>query len=528
MAEVRELEVGVLLVERDTSARLRTPSPGRAGEVAVEAVLELAQQHVELLAPGGPGRRPPPTAPTVVAATPRAARATSSNSASVPGVPAAPARRHTPSVRSPSARVPRAEAYAVLPVIASSSSATSRTDRAIGPGASWLRGERHDALGAQRPTVGLRPTHAVERARAGDRAVGLGADRERRESGRQRGARPRRRAARAAVERPRVAGEPADPRPAAGRVRRAHVGPLGQVRGAEHDELPPRAASATSGESLSTTRPASASDPAVPGSPTASMLSFTSTGIPCSGPRSVPGGALGVERLRLVEGVGAHREDGPQLRSRRRRPRRCGRAARGSARPTSYARRRGRRRARRRSRSRGRPWRGAGRGTRRQRRRASGPLTTGGWPEVLTRVLGRRHDRPAGRGAGRKDRRTHEPAQARRLAPGRARTGRRRHRRALRAAGLRHAPAPTAAQHVRGPALLPHQRHPDLLRRRDPVQPARPRPLGPQPVLRRLLRRVGRRAPARLHARRTSPTSSSTAARTSTTGCCSTPRCAPT
>ena len=42
------------------------------------------------------------------------------------------------------------------------------------------------------------------------------------------------------------------------------------------------------GESRTTSRPASANDPAVPGSPTASMLSLMSTGMPCSGPRTWP------------------------------------------------------------------------------------------------------------------------------------------------------------------------------------------------------------------------------------------------
>ena len=45
---------------------------------------------------------------------------------------------------------------------------------------------------------------------------------------------------------------------------------------------------ATSGASRSTVRPCSARDPAVAGSPTASTLSFTRTGTPCSGERTVP------------------------------------------------------------------------------------------------------------------------------------------------------------------------------------------------------------------------------------------------
>ena len=61
------------------------------------------------------------------------------------------------------------------------------------------------------------------------------------------------------------------------------------------------------------------------------------------------------------------------------------------------------------------------------------------------------------------------------------------------------AAATAAAQHVGGAALLPHQRGADLLRRRDPVQPARAGPLGPQLHLHHLLRRLGRRPPAGVH-----------------------------
>ena len=77
------------------------------------------------------------------------------------------------------------------------------------------------------------------------------------------------------------------------------------------------------------------------------------------------------------------------------------------------------------------------------------------------------------------------------------RRGQRRHRRRVR---LRFGNAATTAQeHLRGPALLPHQRRADPVLRRDPVQPARPRPLGAQLLLHHLLRRLGRRASTRIH-----------------------------
>ena len=55
---------------------------------------------------------------------------------------------------------------------------------------------------------------------------------------------------------------------------------------------------------------ASASEPAVVARPAVSMLSFTSTGMPCSGPRDRPLGGLGIEPRGVVEGVGVERADG--------------------------------------------------------------------------------------------------------------------------------------------------------------------------------------------------------------------------
>ena len=55
---------------------------------------------------------------------------------------------------------------------------------------------------------------------------------------------------------------------------------------------------------------ASASEPAVVARPAVSMLSFTSTGMPCSGPRTCPSAALGIAARGVVEGVGVERADG--------------------------------------------------------------------------------------------------------------------------------------------------------------------------------------------------------------------------
>ena len=60
--------------------------------------------------------------------------------------------------------------------------------------------------------------------------------------------------------------------------------------------------------------------------------------------------------------------------------------------------------------------------------------------------------------------------------------------------------AAAAARHRGDPALLPDQHHAGVLRRRDAVQSPRPRPVGAQLRLHRVLRRLGRPAPAGLHA----------------------------
>ena len=106
------------------------------------------------------------------------------------------------------------------------------------------------------------------------------------EAGRHRRAAARARAAGAAVQHIGVRHQPADPRPAADRMRRADVRPFAQIRLAQDDRRPPRAAARPPARRDGVTLSASASEPAVVGIGSAvSILSFTRIGMPCSGPR---------------------------------------------------------------------------------------------------------------------------------------------------------------------------------------------------------------------------------------------------
>ncbi len=60
-------------------------------------------------------------------------------------------------------------------------------------------------------------------------------------------------------------------------------------------------------------KPSKASAPPVVGMLVVRMLSLSATGMPCSGPRIVPGGALAIERVGLFERVGIHGDRGVQL-----------------------------------------------------------------------------------------------------------------------------------------------------------------------------------------------------------------------
>ncbi len=156
----------------------------------------------------------------------------------------------------------------------------------MGPGLSWLALMGTTPPVGTAPTVGFSPTTPLTRGRADDGAVRLGADGQRREPGGHRRARPRGRAPGAAVEGPRVPDQATGGRPPAGRALGADVGPLRQVRAAQHDG-PGVAQPGDEGGSRAG-RPTSAVDPAAPGSPVTSMLSLTRTGTPWSAPRTSP------------------------------------------------------------------------------------------------------------------------------------------------------------------------------------------------------------------------------------------------
>ena len=158
--------------------------------------------------------------------------------------------------------------------------------RAIGPAVSWLCAIGMMPLRLTRPTVGLMPTRRVVARRRDDRAVGFRADRGRRQVGRDGRAGAGARAGRVAIERVRVPRLSAAAAPAAGRMRRAEVGPFAQVRLAEDDRAglaqpldDERVASAACRRPAPAIRRSSCMRSAV------AMLSLIRIGMPCSGPR---------------------------------------------------------------------------------------------------------------------------------------------------------------------------------------------------------------------------------------------------
>ena len=90
---------------------------------------------------------------------------------------------------------------------------------------------------------------------------------------------------------------------------------LGQVELAEQD----RARGAQLGHDRRVLGPGRCSrarpSPRWSGMPAASRLSLTSTGMPCSGPRTVPGGALGVRRRGLLQRLRVEQPDGVDRRA---------------------------------------------------------------------------------------------------------------------------------------------------------------------------------------------------------------------
>ena len=234
---------------------------------------------------------------------PEESRALRQNSASVLACPLSHASA-MPSVISPSTALPQASAYRDSPARASRSSAASRTERVIGPGASWLPLIGTMPPVGRRPTVGLSPTQPLrELGHVIEPSVSVPIAR---------GARP-----------PATAAPDPDEEPPA--LRSSAQGLLVSPPTADqplvecvermlaHSErfVAPRTTSpaprrrATSGASRMTARPARASDPAVPGRPTASMLSLTSTGTPCSGPRRCPAARSSSSRVACSRASGA-------------------------------------------------------------------------------------------------------------------------------------------------------------------------------------------------------------------------------
>ncbi len=160
------------------------------------------------------------------------------------------------------------------------------------------------------PTVGLIPTSADTRRGADDRAVGLGADGHGAQARRGGRARAAARSAGVAIERIRVARQPATPAPAAGGVLGAEVRPLAQVRLAEQHGAGLAQARDDAGVAQRDARRRRASEPAVVFMRSAvSMLSLISTGMPCSGPRTRARLAFGVEPIGDVERVGVQLDD---------------------------------------------------------------------------------------------------------------------------------------------------------------------------------------------------------------------------
>ncbi len=180
----------------------------------------------------------------------------------------------------------------------------SRTVRAIGPGASWLLLSGTTPPVESRPTVGLRPTTPFsELGQVMEPSVSVPTAS---------GASP---AANAAPDpdddppalRSSAHGLPVRPptpdQPLADRGERMLAHSERFV--APRTTRPASRRAATIGASRTTGRPASAREPAVPGSPTASTLSFTRVGTPWSGPRTCPAARSASSRAACWRASGA-------------------------------------------------------------------------------------------------------------------------------------------------------------------------------------------------------------------------------
>ena len=190
-------------------------------------------------------------------------------------------------MRRPASSAPAAATRPSWPLRTSSSAAASRTLRAIGPGESWLWLMGTTPRVGTEPTVGLMPTrpfselgHTIEPSVSVPTAIG---------------ANPAATAAPDPEEEPPALRSSAHGLPVSPRTADQPLEECG-LRMFAHSErfvAPMMMAPASRilcaiGESTVTVRSARLVAPAVPGRPTASMLSLIRTGTPCSGPRLCP------------------------------------------------------------------------------------------------------------------------------------------------------------------------------------------------------------------------------------------------
>ena len=186
--------------------------------------------------------------------------------------------------------------------------------------------DRDDAAAADQAERRLDADERVDVRRRHDRAVGLGADRDRREV---RGDRRARARARAGRDCDRARTDSSSGR----RVRSSRCVECVERKFAHSLRLvlpritaPASRSRATMNASFGGVAPASASEPAVVIMRSAvAMLSLIRTGMPCSGPRGRAGLALGVERVGDRERVGIELDDAVQRRARCDRSPRCAR-----------------------------------------------------------------------------------------------------------------------------------------------------------------------------------------------------------
>ena len=172
--------------------------------------------------------------------------------------------------------------------MAASSSATSADVRAIGPAVSCDTEIGMMPRRLTRPTVGLRPDQAGHRRRADDAAVGFRADADGGQAGRDAPRRCRNwtrtdsdRARTGSSSARRVSSSPRS-------IATTGSWPTRSGWSCRRSPRRPHAAASPGRRRCAGRLSASASEPAELTMPTTSMLSFSSTGMPCRGPRTLP------------------------------------------------------------------------------------------------------------------------------------------------------------------------------------------------------------------------------------------------